>query len=59
MKKGGNFYLQSMEGNAFVSMGSSGEYYVNFEKGFSIKVLLVIPQDDISKYSKFDVSLRK
>lgn len=59
MKKGGNFYLQRMEGNAFVSMGSSGEYYVNFEKGFSIKVLLVIPQDDISKYSKFDVSLRK
>lgn len=60
MKKGGDFYLSRMNWNAFVSSGSSPEeYYINFEKGFSIKVLLAIPQNDISKYSKFDVSLRK
>lgn len=32
---------------------------VNFEEGFRMKIKLVIPKDDIAKYSKFDVSLRK
>lgn len=61
IKKGGYFNIPRMEGNAFVSSSSfyGYGYYVNFEKGFSIKVLLAIPQNDISKYSKFEVSLRK
>ena len=32
---------------------------VNFEKGFRIKIKMVIPKNDIAKYSRFDVSLRK
>lgn len=35
------------------------ENVVNFEEGFRMKIKLVIPKDDIAKYSKFDVSLRK
>ena len=35
------------------------EHVVNFEEGFRMQIRLVIPKDDIAKYSKFDVSLRK
>lgn len=34
-------------------------HVVNFEEGFRMQIRLVIPKDDIAKYSKFDVSLRK
>lgn len=45
-------------GNYFVSRCSMGPI-VNFEEGFRMQIKLVIPKDDIAKYSKFDVSLRK
>lgn len=45
-------------GNDFVYRCSHG-HVVNFEEGFRMKIKLVIPKDDIAKYSKFDVSLRK
>lgn len=45
-------------GNDFVYKCSQGQI-VNFEEGFRMQIKLVIPKDDIAKYSKFDVSLRK
>lgn len=45
-------------GNDFVYRCSRGQI-VNFEEGFRMQIKLVIPKDDIAKYSKFDVSLRK
>ena len=45
-------------GNDFVYR-CSHEHVVNFEEGFRMQIKLVIPKDDIAKYSKFDVSLRK
>lgn len=45
-------------GNDFVYKCSQGQI-VNFEEGLRMQIKLVIPKDDIAKYSKFDVSLRK
>lgn len=45
-------------GNDFVYKCSQGKI-VNFEEGFRMQIKLVIPKDDIAKYSKFDASLRK
>lgn len=53
----GNPY-RVMYGNDFVYLCSQGNV-VNFEEGFRMQIKLVIPKDDIAKYSKFDVSLRK